>query len=125
LFLVAATAVALAVGALVPLGAGTRGSKKAREVVLVVRDMAFYLSGDGVENPTLRLKAGEEVRVVLRNEEPGVTHDFAVSDWKVATRRLHGGARDAVTFRVPNQPGRHEYLCNPHASMMRGIIEVE
>jgi plastocyanin len=123
-FVVAATVVCLGLGALLARGAG-RAESEPREVVLVVRDMAFYLNGTGGKNPTLRLRSGERVRLVLKNEEPGVTHDFAVSDWKVATRRLQGGGEDAVTFRVPDGAGRYEYLCNPHASMMRGIIEVE
>ncbi|HEX2444452.1 MAG TPA: plastocyanin/azurin family copper-binding protein [Vicinamibacterales bacterium] len=123
-FIVAATVVCLGVGALLARGSGSADSKP-RDVVLVVRDMAFYLDGTGGENPTLRLRSGERVRLVLKNEQPGVTHDFAVSDWKVATRRLQGGGEDAVTFRVPDRAGRYEYLCNPHASMMRGIIEVE
>jgi plastocyanin len=123
-FVVAATVVCLGVGALIARGAGKADSEP-RDVVLVVRDMAFYLDGAGGANPTLQLRPGERVRLVLKNEEPGVTHDFAVSDWKVATRRLQGGGEDAVTFRVPSRAGRYEYLCNPHASMMRGIIEVE
>ncbi|MGH9311830.1 MAG: plastocyanin/azurin family copper-binding protein [Vicinamibacterales bacterium] len=133
IFIVFAAAAALGVGALLPLGAGpstglgtgTPGVKAPREVVLVARDMSFYLDGAGVENPTLRFNAGEEIRLVLRNEESGVTHDFAVSAWKVATRRLQARERDAVIFRVPDTVGRYDYLCNPHASMMRGIIEVE
>lgn len=135
-----AAGAALAMAALLPLGAGTSallgagtstsslaaGTRfEAREVVLVARDMAFYLDGMGDENPTLRFKAGEQVRVVLRNEEPGVTHDFAVREWRVATDALEGPSRDAVTFRVPERPGRYAYLCNPHSAMMRGSIEVE
>jgi plastocyanin len=123
-FVIAATAACLGVGGLLASGAVGREAEP-REIVLVVRDMAFYLDGSSVENPTLRLRSGERVRLVLRNEELGVTHDFAVTDWKVATRRLQGGGEDAVTFRVRARAGRYEYLCNPHASMMRGIIEVE
>jgi plastocyanin len=129
-FIGVAAAAALAIGALLPLGADpTRAFPAAtstpREVVLVARDMGFYLDDSGRENPTLRFKAGEEIRLVLRNEESGVTHDFAVSAWKVGTRRLQGRDRDTVVFRVPDARGSYEYLCNPHASMMRGIIEVE
>jgi plastocyanin len=119
----AAVVLASGVGALV--GAGAPDQKLPREVVLVARDMAFYLDGGGQENPTLRFKPGEEVRLLLKNEEPGVAHDFAVREWQVATRRLQGRGSDILTFRVPDRSGRYDYLCNPHASMMRGIIEVE
>jgi plastocyanin len=120
--LVAAVVLAIGIGALV--GAGTL-DQGPRDVVLVVRDMAFYLDGEGLENPTLHFKAGEEIRLHLQNEEAGVTHNFAVREWHLATRRLQGRDRDTLTFRVPERSGRYDYLCNPHASMMRGIIEVE
>ncbi len=132
MFVALVAGAALGLGALPPLGAdpmglggGTPSAKAPREIVLVARDMGFYLDGAGAANPTLRLEAGEDIRLVLRNEEPGVIHDVAVSAWNVGTRRLQARERDAVVFRVPDAPGRYEYLCNPHASMMRGIIEVE
>lgn len=96
-----------------------------RVVVLVVRDMAFHVDGEQSGNPTLRFKAGEKVRLVLRNEVPGMTHDFAVPGWRVATRALQGVGSDVVTVTVPTRPGQYEYICNPHSVMMRGSIEVE
>jgi plastocyanin len=132
MFVVFVVATAIGAIALLPLDADTLGlgrvassGKAPREIVLVARDMGFYLDGGRTENPTLRLKAGEDVRLVLRNEEPGVVHDFAVSAWNVGTRRLQAQERDTVSFHVPETLGQYEYLCNPHASMMRGIIEVE
>ena len=43
-----------------------------REITLVARDMAFYLSEQtqAGPNPTLQLKVGEQVRIVLRNQDP-------------------------------------------------------
>jgi Copper binding proteins, plastocyanin/azurin family len=132
MFVIVVAAAAIGVIALLPLGADTLGlgrvvssGKAPREIVLVARDMGFYLDGTGSENPIIRLRAGEEIRVMLRNDEPGVVHDFAVSAWKVGTRKLQARERDTVSFRVPDTRGQYEYLCNPHASMMRGIIEVE
>jgi plastocyanin len=132
MFVIVVAMAAVGVVALLPLGAESLGlgrnassASAPREIVLVARDMSFYLDGAGAENPTLRLRAGEHIRLVLKNEEPGVVHDFAVSAWKLGTRRLQSRERDAVTFRVPDSLGQYEYLCNPHASMMRGIIEVE
>jgi plastocyanin len=127
--MVFAAVAALGIGALLALAADpsiASGTPRApREIVLVARDMSFNLEGAETVNPTLRVKPGEEIRLVLRNEEPGVTHDFSIAGWNVATRRLQARERDAVVFRVPETTGRYEYLCNPHASMMRGIIEVE
>ena len=36
-----------------------------REIVLVIRDMAFYIEGQTTPNPKLRFKANEDVRLSL------------------------------------------------------------
>ncbi|MGB7218629.1 MAG: plastocyanin/azurin family copper-binding protein [Vicinamibacterales bacterium] len=95
-----------------------------REVVLVVRDMTFYLPGSDVPNPTLRLKPGEELRVVVRNEEPGMTHNFAVTSLQVAMEPIRGLGTGSVSFRAPDKPGRYDYRCTPHAQMMNGMLLV-
>jgi plastocyanin len=96
-----------------------------REVVLVVRDMTFYADGRfDAANPALKLRAGERVRLVLRNEDPGMRHNFSVPAWDVATRELNGEGATSVDFVVPRTRGTHEYVCSPHALMMRGVIEI-
>lgn len=97
-----------------------------REIVLEVRDMRFYLAGSDLPNPTLRLRAGETVRIVLLNEERGMLHDFAVPDFGFATEPVLGGpgARASELVTVPREPGRHEYLCTLHTLTMRGAVEV-
>jgi plastocyanin len=107
-----------------PAAAGTRQPGTTRELVLVVRDMTFYLQGDDTPNPTLRFAPGERVRVLLRNEESGITHNFVIGDWGVQTRELRGAGTDRVEFRVPGDGGTHRYHCTPHAAMMSGLIEV-
>jgi plastocyanin len=97
-----------------------------REIVLVARNMAFYLDGNPTPNPTLRLKAGEQVTLVLRSEDAGITHDFAVRSWNVGTPRLNGKGAVSVSFRVPDRrDGPQEYVCSAHAVMMKGAIEAE
>ena len=98
---------------------------KGREVRLVVRDMTFYLEGQDQPNPTLRFRAGEKVRLVLKNEDAGMDHDFTVSQWDVRTKMLEGKGEDAVVFRVPRTRGTDTYHCSPHAKMMRGTLVVE
>lgn len=108
-----------------PLAAGSGTSRApARDIVLVARNMAFYIEGDPTPNPTLLLQAGERVRLVLRNADPGVTHNFAVAEWGLATRDLHGEGSGHLEFLVPEIPGPREYQCTPHAAMMRGTIDV-
>jgi len=113
--------VALATGA-IALSARASGP---REIRIVVRHMTFYLEGQTDPNPTLRLRAGETVRLVLRNDDQGMMHDFAIPDWKAATRRIVGGEEAAVIFRAPAQPSAQTYNCQPHSQMMRGTILVE
>jgi plastocyanin len=97
-----------------------------REIVLVARNMAFYLDGNPTPNPTLRLKAGEQVTLVLRSEDAGITHDFAVRSWNVGTPLLNGKGAVSVSFRVPDRrDGPQEYVCSAHAVMMKGAIEAE
>lgn len=125
--LIAAAAVACA--ALLPIVAASRpaaGDPAPREIRIVARGMAFFVDGDAVANPTLRLKAGERVRLVLRNEDAGMTHDFAIGAWKVATKTLiEKGSSAEVVFRVPDDRGTTPYQCTPHAQMMRGSVQVE
>ena len=47
-----------------------------REIVLVAKDMAFYASGTNTANPEITVRPGESIRVVLKNEDRGMTHDF-------------------------------------------------
>jgi plastocyanin len=98
----------------------------AREVVLVIRDMSFYVEGQfDTANPPLRFRAGERVRLVLRNEEIGMRHNFAVPAWEVSTTELNGQGKTDLEFEVPRKPGRHEYICTPHSALMRGTIEIQ
>ena len=98
----------------------------AREITLVARSMAFYLESDpAIPNPTLTLKAGERVRITLRNEERGFTHDFAVPAVGAATDLIDWNEDSDVTFDVPDRPGTYDYVCEPHAMMMRGRIIVQ
>ena len=119
--LAAVFAVAAVAGAIVLSARGP----SAREIRLVVRDMTFYVEGQAEPNPTLRLHAGETVRLVLRNEDEGMTHDFAIPEWGAATKRLEGGEEGAITFRAPGRPMSQAYKCRPHSKIMRGTILVE
>ena len=121
-FVVGAIAV-IAFGAIALSARGTNPGP--REIRMVVRDMNFYIEGQGDPNPTLRLHAGETVRLVLRNEDGGMRHDFAVPDWHAATRRIESGEETSVTFRAPDRASSGTYKCTPHGAIMRGTILVE
>jgi plastocyanin len=97
---------------------------RAREITLVARDMAFYLDGNETANPVIDVKAGETVKVVLRNRDRGMTHDFAVPDLGAAMKALDWNEQDDLTFDAPDEPGTYEYVCRPHLVMMKGKIRV-
>ena len=87
--------------------------------------MSFLVETDAKSpNPVIPLRAGEQVRVVLKNEAPGLLHDFVIPDWDVEIAQIRAGESRDVTFVVPNTPGRFEYRCRPHSEMMSGFIEV-
>ena len=96
-----------------------------REIVVIARGMTFVLGSDsGAPNPVIPLRAGEQVRLVLRNEAPGLLHDFHIPDWDVHVRQVRTGESAEVTFTVPSTVGRYQYVCKPHSEMMKGFVEV-
>jgi plastocyanin len=95
-----------------------------RDIQLVGRNMTFYLAGQSDANPTLHVRPGERVRITLRNETPGIVHDLAVDAVGVAMSPLKTGETGVLDFRAPDQPGRYDYHCRPHALMMRGVLDV-
>lgn len=102
------------------------GAGVEREVTLHARGMAFYLPGSDVPNPTLRVTAGESVRLTVINDDPGVKHDLAMEKLGVAIAPLATtpGSRGTATLEAPALPGRYPYVCTFHAQMMRGVLEV-
>jgi plastocyanin len=90
-----------------------------------MKGMAFYLETDlETPNPTIQVKAGERVRVVVRNEDRGLTHDFAVPVAGALMNEITWNQSGEVVFDVPEVPGTYEYVCQPHRLMMRGTIRV-
>jgi FtsP/CotA-like multicopper oxidase with cupredoxin domain len=96
--------------------------ERARELRIVVRDMTYYVDGVKGPNPALRFTPGEQVRVVLRNEDKGMSHDFSIPAWGVGTKVLQGAGQESVTFRVPANAAAGIYSCTPHSAMMSGEV---
>jgi len=118
-----AAAVALVAAAVV---ASAGASQEVREIHLVARGMAFYLDADPTTaNPAIRVQRGERVRFVLRNETRGIDHDLAIASMGVSLTPVTVGHSAAFDLEAPDQPGRHEYACRPHAVMMKGVVEIQ
>jgi len=89
-----------------------------REVPLEARRAVF--NGD---NPTIEAKAGETLRLVVRNADPGVRHEIAVPALGTGTREVDSG--EEVVLDVPlDRPGTYEYVCPRHGATMKGTIVV-
>jgi plastocyanin len=101
-------------------------SETPRDINIVVRGMAFYVDNGVEANPVITLRAGERVRVRVRNQDAGMRHDFTIKAWTVATKMLdERGEEDAVEFQVPDSRGTQTYQCTPHPKMMTGTVRVE
>jgi plastocyanin len=94
------------------------------EISLVARGMAFYVEGTSVANPTMQVRAGDRIRIVLKNEASGLRHDLAVPSLSAVMSPVEPGSSGVLEFDAPAQPGRLVYECRPHAQMMHGMIEV-
>jgi plastocyanin len=126
-FRVALIAGAVAAAAVLPRVAArvSPGEPPVHEIRLVVRDMGYYAGDDPELNPTLRVRAGERVRVIFTNTDTGMSHDFVITDLNVASRLLKGKDSETIEFIAPASLGTHTYSCTPHSAAMRGTIEVE
>ena len=101
------------------------GAGPGRELTLVARGMTFVLEdAPNQPNPIIPLRVGERVRLVLKNEAPGLLHDVEIPALNIRLDQLRAGESTHRTFTVPDLPGRHEYRCRPHSEMMHGIVEV-
>jgi plastocyanin len=100
-------------------------STAARDIHIVARGMTFYVDGRAEANPALRVRRGEHVRIVFRNEDAGMKHDFVIPEWDIESKTLSGKGETSITFSVPGHATSGIYFCTPHASMMRGTIAIE
>ena len=108
------------VAAVLPRIVNTR--EQVHEIRLVAKDMTYYADGSEDPNPTLRLVPGEQVRVTIRNDDRGMSHDFGIPEFRVGTGIVEFGAEKSVTFKVPDNPSAATYICTPHSAMMSGRI---
>lgn len=121
---VATLVVVLASGIALSMAAMDR--PEPRSITLVARDMAFYLEHDPTPNPRLALRRGESLRITLRNEDRGMTHDLVLEGEgrRRATRALRPGESATLELRAPDRSGEVAYSCSLHDQMMRSVLEV-
>ena len=117
-------AMALVAGLLALLPQTASTGTDPREIVMVARDMAFYLAGGSEPNPRIRLTAGEEVRFNFSNLDYGFKHNLVIDGLGIETAYLEADESTIISVRAPKQVGHQPYICFPHREMMQGMIEV-
>ena len=117
-------AMALVAGLLALLPQTASTGTDPREIVMVARDMAFYLAGGSEPNPRIRLTAGEEIRFNFSNLDYGFKHNLVIDGLGIETAYLEADESTIISVRAPKQVGHQPYICFPHREMMRGMIEV-
>ena len=91
-----------------------------QEIILIAKEMVY-----NTNNPTLILKVGQPVRIIIINEDKGMLHDFVIEELDISTSApLEYGQSEVINF-VPTQKGKYEYFCSYHAKMMRGKVIIK
>lgn len=99
-----------------------------REITIVAKNMVFSvpsLESSGEANPTIIVKRGQRVTIVLRNDDAGMQHDLVIEGLDVRLEVVSCGETTRLTFTVPREPGEYVYLCSFHPRRMRGVFIVE
>jgi plastocyanin len=87
------------------------------EVTIVADDVRFDLE-------RIVVPAGEEVTVTVVNREEGIGHNLSVAlpDDEAGTEVEAGPVQQTLRFTVP-EPGEYDFVCDPHAATMEGVVQ--
>jgi plastocyanin len=68
--------------------------------------------------------AGKEVTAHIDNRDSGIGHNFSVAlpDRQAETRIEAGPVQQTLRFTAP-EPGEYDFVCDPHAATMKGVVE--
>ena len=110
-----------ALGISVARGGDSKGDSiddPVRTILLTAKGMKFNAT-----NPTIDLEPGVWIRIVLRNEDPGMQHDLVVPQLGLRSAVTETGESTVLSFRVP-ESGLLTYLCSFHPVSMKGTFYV-
>ncbi len=99
-----------------------------REITIVAKNMVFSvpsLESSGEANPTITVKRGQRITIVLRNDDAGMLHDLVIEGLDIRLEAVSCGETTRLTFTAPREPGEYVYLCSFHPRRMRGVFVVE
>ena len=80
-------------------------------------NLRFYI--DGVENPEIRVKEGDKVKIEFSSSEG--FHDFVIDEFNVVTKRLSADGSDSVEF-IASTKGEFEYYCSVGQHRANGMF---
>lgn len=85
--------------------------------VVTGEHLRFYI--DGVENPDMKVKLGDKVRV----EYTGIEgfHDWKIDEFNAATKQVQPGIMTSVEF-VADKKGTFEYYCSVGQHRANGMF---
>ena len=92
--------------------------KSVHIIEILAKDMMFNQT-----NPTIYLKPGTKVRLILHNEDPGMEHDLVIEALNLKTAIIKEGETAILEFTVPKD-GKFAYICSLHPRMMKGFFMV-
>ena len=98
-------------------------SESVRTFVVDSSHLRFYI--DGIENPDIKVKEGDKVRVEFTSSEG--FHDWVLDEFSAATTKVNPGESSSVEF-IADKKGTFEYYCSVgkhRANGMKGKFIVE
>ncbi len=91
----------------------------------VVDSSGFRFYIDGVENPDIKVKQGDKVKIEFKSS--GGFHDWVVDEFNARTAKVNSGNSTSVEF-IVDKKGTFEYYCSVgqhRANGMKGNFIVE
>ena len=103
------------------LSFGRKATTPVHTIVLET-DGPTYSIGEQI-NPTLRIRQGDPIRLVLKNRDTGIVHALEIPGLSPDTLQIAAGEEGAIEF-TANRSGEFPYRCPQHCPLMRGRIIV-
>ena len=108
-----------------PITEGESLPEGSPDVTFVLTGQNFKFTMDGVDNPDLRVKVGQRVKIKFSSSQG--FHDWVVDEFSAATSRVSAPDSTSVEF-IANTAGTFEYYCSVgshRAEGMKGKLIVE
>ncbi len=83
------------------------GDESVKTFVVNSDHLRFFI--DGVENPDIKVKEGDKVRIEFSSTEG--FHDWKLDEFNAATKKVNPGMVSSVEF-VADKKGTFEYYCS-------------